>query len=68
MAATALLLSCPFIQAYAGAASINVTGTVTDSHGQPIPGVTVKVKGTNKTTATDLNGIFRLSALNGNEV
>ncbi|SDL14271.1 TonB-linked outer membrane protein, SusC/RagA family [Catalinimonas alkaloidigena] len=44
-----------------------VTGTVTDTEGQPIPGVSITVKGTTKGTVTDLNGAFELSAAD-NEV
>jgi hypothetical protein len=40
-----------------------VTGTVTaKDDGLPIPGVTVKIKGTNVGTPTDVNGKFSLSA------
>lgn len=40
---------------------INLTGTVVDQQGKPIPGVTVVVKGTNLGTITDGEGVFRLS-------
>lgn len=46
---------------------INVTGTVKDSKGEPLPGVTVTIKGTKTSTATDINGVFRLNLPNGNE-
>lgn len=39
----------------------SVTGTVTDSSSEPLPGVTVVVKGTTKGTVTDINGAFTLS-------
>jgi iron complex outermembrane receptor protein len=39
-----------------------VTGTVTDAtEGEPLPGVTVLVKGTTTGTATDINGKYTLS-------
>ena len=38
-----------------------VKGTVSDSHGEPIPGVTVTIKGTTRGTITDVNGNFSLS-------
>ncbi len=44
---------------------IEVTGTVTDANGQPIPGATVLVEGTNTGTATDIEGKFSLDAPEG---
>lgn len=41
-----------------------ITGVITDSHGQPLPGVAVQVKGSNspsETTATDVNGNYKIS-------
>ncbi|WP_256012332.1 SusC/RagA family TonB-linked outer membrane protein [Desertivirga xinjiangensis] len=49
------------------AARINVTGTVKDSKGEPLPGVSVKIKGTTTGTSTDVNGVFRLNLPTGNE-
>lgn len=47
---------------------LNVTGLVTDaSSGQPLPGVTVIVKNTNRGTGTDANGRYTLE-VNENEV
>ncbi|WP_207425753.1 SusC/RagA family TonB-linked outer membrane protein [Pedobacter sp. SYSU D00535] len=46
---------------------LNITGTVVDSKGEPLPGVTVKIKGTNTATSTDVNGVFRLNVPNGDE-
>ena len=37
---------------------VNITGTVTDENGEPIPGVTVSVPGTGIGTATDLDGRY----------
>ncbi|ATP57583.1 SusC/RagA family TonB-linked outer membrane protein [Pedobacter ginsengisoli] len=43
-------------------ADINVKGTVKDSHGQPIPGVSVQVKNlTNRGTSTNADGAYALS-------
>ena len=40
---------------------IGVTGRVTGTNGEPLPGVTVLVKGTTNGTATDANGNFALT-------
>ncbi|GIJ93683.1 SusC/RagA family TonB-linked outer membrane protein [Capnocytophaga stomatis] len=39
---------------------LQVTGTVSDDSGMPLPGVSVIVKGTTKGTSTDFNGKFEL--------
>lgn len=39
----------------------SISGTVTNSSGEPIPGATVVIKGTTRGTITDLNGNFTLS-------
>ncbi len=38
-----------------------ISGTITDSRGDPLPGVNVLIKGTTTGTITDLNGRFQLS-------
>ncbi|WP_291861448.1 TonB-dependent receptor [Marinilabilia sp.] len=38
-----------------------IIGTVTDDIGEPIPGVTIQVKGTPKGTITDMNGNYSIS-------
>jgi len=45
---------------------ITITGTVTDAYGEPLPGVTVMIKGSTQGTATDLNGVYSLSVQNEN--
>lgn len=42
-------------------AQTTVTGTVTDKKGEPIPGVTVTVKGTKNATSTNTQGVYSLS-------
>lgn len=39
-----------------------INGKITDDKGQPLPGATVLVKGTNNGTKTDINGSFSISA------
>ena len=45
---------------------ITITGIVTDAFGEPLPGVTVQIKGVAQGTATDVNGAFSLSVPDGN--
>lgn len=45
----------------------NITGTVTDSNGELLPGVSIKIKGSKTATVTDINGVFRLNLPTGNE-
>ncbi|HVV54539.1 MAG TPA: carboxypeptidase-like regulatory domain-containing protein, partial [Mucilaginibacter sp.] len=42
-----------------------IGGTVTDENKQPLPGVTVKLKGSDKGTVTDINGRFLFEADKG---
>lgn len=47
-------------------AAITVTGTVKDTKGQPVPGVTVMVKGTTGGAMTDPNGVYSIRVPDGN--
>lgn len=38
-----------------------ITGRITDTRGEPLPGVTVIIKGTSQGTVTDMDGRYRLS-------
>jgi TonB-linked SusC/RagA family outer membrane protein len=49
-------------------ADIEVIGTVLDENGQPMPGVGVKVKGTNKTTVTGLSGRYYIRTDENNPI
>ena len=49
-------------------AQLTITGNVTDETGQPLPGVTVKVKGTNTGTQTDSKGTYTLTVPDDNTV
>ncbi|QKJ30706.1 TonB-dependent receptor [Mucilaginibacter mali] len=48
-------------------APITVTGTVVDEKGATVPGATIKVKSTGKTTITDINGAFSIALASGDE-
>ena len=45
-----------------------ITGTVTDASGEPLPGVSVMIKGTSRGTSTDANGAYSLTVQDGNEI
>ncbi|RIV17316.1 TonB-dependent receptor [Fibrisoma montanum] len=51
-----------FFLAVGTAFAQQVTGTVTNSQGGPLPGVNVVVKGTNRGTATDRDGRYTINA------
>lgn len=44
---------------------IPVKGKIVDSHGEPMPGVTIILKGTTRGVTTDINGNFTFNALPG---
>ncbi len=46
-------------------AEINVSGTVKDSTGEPLVGVTVLENGTSKGTSSDIDGNFRITVADG---
>jgi TonB-dependent starch-binding outer membrane protein SusC len=50
----------------AALADLTVSGTVKDEAGTPLPGVTVLLKGTNKGTATNQEGSYKISIPDGN--
>ncbi|WP_236973464.1 SusC/RagA family TonB-linked outer membrane protein [Membranihabitans maritimus] len=45
---------------------VNISGTVTDNNGEPLIGVNVLVKGSNKGTSTDFDGNFTLEDVDEN--
>ncbi|MBW4891875.1 TonB-dependent receptor [Mucilaginibacter sp. HMF5004] len=49
-------------------ADVQLTGTVVDQKGETMPGVTIRVKGSSKVTSTDVNGVFKISLSNGENV
>ena len=54
-----LLLSCQVILAQ----NISVSGVVSDTENEPLPGVAVRINGTSNGTVTDVNGCFTLSSV-----
>jgi len=46
-------------------ARVNITGTVTDEEGEPLPGATVTVLGTTKGTVTDVDGKYSIEVEEG---
>lgn len=57
-----MVFFCGQIQAQTGK---TISGTVTDPNGEPLPGVTVLVQGTNNGTITDLDGKYSITAAQG---
>lgn len=47
---------------------VEVTGTVIDEEGIPLPGVTVQVQGTNRGVVTDFDGNYEIEVLNPDAV
>src|SRR5690606_17302128 len=47
---------------------INIQGKVTDTEGQPLIGVNIRIKGTDQGTSTDIDGRFRLENLDENAI
>ena len=56
-----LLLAVIGFTAFAKAQT--VTGTVTDSKGDPLSGISVTIKGTNKGTSTNAQGVYTISGV-----
>ena len=51
-----------------GFAQIAVSGTVTDSHGEVLPGVEILIVGTQKGTVTDFEGHYTIKANKGDKI
>lgn len=71
MLRAAMLLLSVFLcvaPAFAQGEPETVSGTVTDTSGEPLIGATVAIKGTAKGTATDIDGSFSLQARRGDVI
>lgn len=60
-------LSLPAVE-QAGSIALEIKGRVTDSKGQPLPGVNIVVKNTQKGTTTNANGDYQISVTNSADV
>lgn len=58
-------VAAPKLSAYIAAQPKDITGIVRDVQGNPLPGVTVAVKNTNKGTKTDASGTYHIAASDG---
>lgn len=56
----------PLISKELRKADVKVTGTVTDDNGEPLPGVSIIIKGTSKGTTTDANGNYSITVPENN--
>src|SRR5690606_2813633 len=65
---TSLLKTKTPLDLYSRRIVFGVSGTVTDESGEPLIGVNIQVKGTNKGTSTDFDGKFALEDIAENAV
>jgi len=63
-----LLLGMTFIHAGVFAQGIAVSGTITESSGEPLPGANVVIKGTSTGTVSDTNGRYSITVPNSDAV
>lgn len=61
-----LFIMCMVLSISAFAQSRVISGKVTDSKGETLPGVSILIQGTTNGTSTDVEGNFSLKAENGN--
>ncbi|HEY9000974.1 MAG TPA: SusC/RagA family TonB-linked outer membrane protein [Mucilaginibacter sp.] len=62
---TMITMTLLFLAPILSFGQIKIGGTVTDENKQPLPGVTVLLKGTTKGTVTDVNGRFLFTVTKG---
>lgn len=68
MRKAAMLMAAIFGFTAISLAQQTVTGTVTDTKGEPLPGVTVSIKGTKNATSTNNKGVYTLNNVAVNAV
>src|SRR5690554_6188760 len=56
-----LIFLIPFAGTVYGQQQLTVTGQVTDENGDPLPGATVVVEGTDQGTTTDIDGVYEIN-------
>ncbi len=56
-----LLLGLATMQAFQLKESVTITGTITDTEGNPVEGASIIVKGTKMGTVTDQSGFFTIT-------
>jgi Ca-activated chloride channel family protein len=57
----AMLIISLILFAVSGTSARTITGTVMDSNNNPLPGVTINLKGTTSGTVSDINGVFAIT-------
>ena len=60
-----LFVLCMLLSTLTFAQQRELTGTVKDNKGEPLPGVSILVKSTNTGTATDMDGKYALKVSTG---
>ncbi|MFN5556444.1 MAG: carboxypeptidase-like regulatory domain-containing protein, partial [Chryseotalea sp.] len=58
-----IVLVCVFTVVQVQAQSLSVSGVVSDEQGNPLPGVSIQVKGTTRGAVTDSKGSFSVANL-----
>lgn len=58
----------PVAAAEPASKAVIISGRVVDRKGLPLPGASIRIKGTQRVVVTDIKGSFMLLALDGNEV
>ncbi|MBP1651397.1 MAG: TonB-dependent receptor plug [Bacteroidetes bacterium] len=58
-------VAAPSLSTYAARQQRDITGIVRDVQGNPLPGVTVTLKNSNRGTKTDVSGTYRIAAGTG---
>jgi TonB-linked SusC/RagA family outer membrane protein len=58
-----IVLVCVFTVVQVQAQSLSVSGVVSDEQGNPLPGVSIQVKGTTRGAVTDAKGVYSIANL-----